>query len=89
MLRNLLGRGPEKNAELPDVRSTYDATIFNGRGLIDKPTSDIGHLINLQVQTEVARLDTKERLDTLIEIQRELLETQKAILEALRRPERS
>ena len=43
----------------------------------------------MQVQTEVARLDTNERLDTLIEIQRELLETQKAILEALQRPERS
>jgi len=41
------------------------------------------------VHSEIRRLDTNERLDTLIEIQRELLETQKAILEALRRPERS
>lgn len=89
MLRNLLGRRPEKSTELPNVRSLYDATNFNGRQLIDNPTSDHGHLLNLQVQTEVARLDTNERLDTLIEIQRELLATQKAILEALQRPERS
>lgn len=89
MLRNLLGRGPEKSTELPDVRSTYDATIFNGAKLIADPGSDHGHLWNLQVITEAARLETKERLDTLIEIQRELLATQKAILEALQRPERS
>ena len=89
MLRNLLGRRPEKSTELPDVRSLYDATNFNGRGLIENPTSDFGHLLNLQVQTEVARLDTNERRDILIDSQRELLATQKAILEALQRPERS
>lgn len=87
MLRNLLGRRPERSTE--DVRSLFDASHFNGRQLIEAPESDHGHLLNLQIQTEVARLDTNERLDTLIEIQRELLETQKAILEALQRPERS
>ena len=89
MLRNLLGRGPEKNAELPDVRSLYDPAYFDGRKLIASPENEYGVLLNLGLQNEVARLDTKERLDTLIEIQRELLETQKAILEALQRPERA
>ena len=89
MLRNLLGRGPEKNAELPDVRSLYDATYFDGRKLVANPESEYGVLLNLGLQTEVARLETNERLDALIGIQRELLATQQAILEALRRPERS
>ncbi|MDA5250265.1 hypothetical protein EXN61_26855 [Agrobacterium tumefaciens] len=89
MLRNLLGRGPEKSAELPDVRSLYDPTYFDGRKLIANPENEYGVLLNLGLQSEVARLDTNERLDTLIEIQRELLATQKAILEALQRPERS
>ncbi len=94
MLRNLLGRRSERSTE--DVRSLYDATYFDGRKLIANPENDYGVLLNLEVQTEAARLDTNERLDTLIEVQRELLTThsellatQKAILEALQRPERS
>ena len=82
MLRNLLGRRPETTE---DLRSLYDPAHFNGRKLIESPTSEQGHLLNLQLTTEVSRLDANERLDTLIEIQRELLATQKAILEELRK----
>lgn len=78
-----------KRAEPLGVRANYDPSHFDGRVMNDAPETVHGHLHNIQVQAEVARLDINERLDTLIEIQRELLETQKAILEALQRPERS
>lgn len=80
------GRGEKKQR---DVRELFDPAFFDGAGLKDKVDREIGHLANLLVHSEIRRLDTNERLDTLIEIQRELLATQKAILEALQRPERS
>lgn len=83
------GSSKEAVTKPRDVRENYDPAHFDRRIMNDKPDTVHGHLHNLQVQAEVARLDTNERLDTLIEIQRELLATQKAILEALQRPERS
>ena len=83
------GSSKEAVAKPRDVRENYDPAHFDRRIMNDKPETVHGHLANLQVQAEVARLDTNERIDTLIEIQRELLATQKAILEALQRPERS
>jgi len=89
----MLGRmfkGGDKRAEAKpgDVRENYNPSHFDRRVLNDKPDTVPGHLHNLQVQAEVTRLDANERLDTLIEIQRELLATQKAILEELRKPQR-
>lgn len=90
MLDKLFNGAGKKSAAKPrDVRELFDPTFFDGAGLKDKVDLPIGHLANLLVHSEIRRLDTNERLDTLIEIQRELLETQKAILEALQRPERT
>jgi hypothetical protein len=82
------GGNKRVQAKPSDVRENYNPSHFDRRILNEKPDTVPGHLHNLQVQAEVARLDMNERLDTLIEIQRELLETQKAVLDELRRPQR-
>lgn len=79
-------RYEEKCVKHLDVRANYDASHFDRRFMNTIPETVYGHLHNLQVQAEVARLDTGERLERLIGIQLELLETQKAILKVLQEP---
>lgn len=83
MLRNLLKRAEPTPAR--NVREIYDPAFFDGRAMYERPDTEAGVLGNLHLTTEVMRLDMNERLDTLIELQKELLATQKAILETLQK----
>lgn len=88
MLHKLFKSSREVGAK-PDVRQIYNAQWFDGRHLLVRPDSEFEVLVNLQIQGEVVRRDMNERLDTLIELQRELLATQQAILSALQKPDRA
>ncbi|NSY46871.1 hypothetical protein RMS29_028590 (plasmid) [Agrobacterium rosae] len=76
-----------KKSESPDkpIREHFDPTFFDGTRLKRDVDLPVGHLANLLVHSEIRRLDTNDRLDQLIELQRETLETQKAILNELRK----
>jgi hypothetical protein len=81
MLKNP-GIGPA----LSDVRDGYNVDYFKTCRLIEaNALSDNQALWNLMIQGEIDRLDTKERLDTLIELQNELLATQREILAELKK----
>jgi len=74
-----LGAKKANYEKLPDVRETYDSDFFNGAILHDKDEGlEVRVLRNLLTQGEVNRLDTKELLT-------QILLTQKAILEELRK----
>jgi predicted NAD-dependent protein-ADP-ribosyltransferase YbiA (DUF1768 family) len=81
MLKNP-GLGPA----LSDVRNGYNAEYFKVCKLIERNAlGENQALWNLMVQGEVNRLDTKERLDSLVELQKELLATQREILAELKK----
>lgn len=67
------------------IREYFDPSLFDGERLDGNVTVPMGHLANLLRHSEIRRLDTNDRLDQLIELQRETLETQKAILDELRK----
>jgi len=68
-----------------EIREYFDPSLFDGERLDGKVTVPMGHLANLLRHSEIRRLDSNDRLDQLIELQRETLETQKAILDELRK----
>ncbi|NTE01536.1 hypothetical protein G6M24_30825 [Agrobacterium tumefaciens] len=68
-----------------EVRQDFDPVFFNGARLKEDVDHPLSHLANLLVHSEIRRLDTNDRLDQLIDLQRETLETQKAILDELRK----
>jgi hypothetical protein len=79
-------RNPGVGPALSDVRDGYNADYFKACKLIEaNALSENQALCNLMVQGEINRLDTKERLDVLIELQKELLATQRKILAELKK----
>ena len=81
---SLFNRKKSGNAD-KEVRANFDPEFFNGAGLKEDVDHPLSHLANLLVHSEIRRLDTNDRLDQLIGLQRETLETQKAILDELRK----
>ena len=79
-------KNPGVGPALSDARDGYNAEFFKACKLIEsKALSENQALWNLMVQGEISRLDTKERLDTLIGLQQELLGTQREILAELKK----
>lgn len=82
-----------KSSEKRDVRELYDTRLFEGKGLHTGKWLKDGELLwNLLMQGEVARLNADEgrydivkELRQLVETQTAILETQKAILDELRK----
>lgn len=89
----MFGRKNKEKIDKPDVRVGYDEEMFRGYGLhTGRLLSDNQLLWNLLVQGEVARLNADDgrvlivkELRQLVETQTAILETQKAILDELRK----
>lgn len=64
-------------------KELFDPAFFEGKKTVEMPTTPIGQHLNSLLHAEMTRRQVTERLDTLIELQKEQLETQKAILAAL------
>lgn len=79
-------KNPGVGPAVSDVRDSYNADYFKACKLNESYSlGETGALWNLMVQGEIDRLDTKERLDALIELQKELLATQREILAELKK----
>nr|WP_176024932.1 hypothetical protein [Brucella pseudintermedia] len=69
-----------------DVRESYDPSHYDGGKLFtDKRWSVEDALWNIQIQNEVIRRNTNERLDRIAAGIEQLVEVQKALLDELRK----